>query len=200
MMALPLRVCRKCGLEALTTEDLEFFEKTGEPPCGRSNLCKQCLNKHQNKKRRTDDQIYLKTKYTSMVGRCYNPSHTRFSYYGGRGITVCNEWLNNSNVFVDWALNNGWKRGLTIERINNEGSYSPDNCRWTTMKEQGKNRRNTVIFLENGTQFCSRCGIEKPLTEFHTDNTAPRYRKYACKKCINTQARRKYQDNTRKES
>ena len=75
-----------------------------------------------------------------MKQRCYNPKATHYERYGGRGITVCDEWLNDFQPFYDWAVNNGYSDDLTIDRINNDGNYQPDNCRWTTMQEQSMNR------------------------------------------------------------
>lgn len=66
-----------------------------------------------------------------MMQRCKNKNDI---HYGGRGITVCQEWLNFEN-FYNWSINNGYKIGLTIDRINNDGNYEPKNCRWTTRKE-----------------------------------------------------------------
>lgn len=82
--------------------------------------------------------------YNGIINRCYNPKHTYYKDYHDRGIDVCKEWRNNKATFFEWAINNGYRDGLTIDRIDNNKGYSPDNCRWTTNLEQVRNRRNTV--------------------------------------------------------
>ena len=78
--------------------------------------------------------------YYNMLQRCYNQKHPQYKDYGGRGITVCPEWKASVEVFYNWAIANGYIKGLTIDRINNNIGYSPDNCRWTTMLEQERNK------------------------------------------------------------
>jgi hypothetical protein len=87
----------------------------------------------------------LYTHWQSMKNRC-SPSYHDPSVYYERGITVCNEWKNSFENFMDWALSNGYQEGLTLDRIDNDGNYEPDNCRWATMKEQSNNRRTTVRY------------------------------------------------------
>lgn len=90
--------------------------------------------------------------YDGMLKRCYDPRFEYYSYYGGRGITICEEWLGDNGLdnFRRWAMQNGYRRGLTIERKNNDEGYSPDNCAWVDRFEQGKNKRNNILVTING--------------------------------------------------
>lgn len=87
--------------------------------------------------------------WCGMLHRCENPNREKFEDYGGRGITVCEEW-HDFSVFVDWAKSHGYEDDLTIDRINVNGNYTPDNCRWATSKQQSNNKRTSVIVECNG--------------------------------------------------
>ena len=81
----------------------------------------------------------------SMVSRCYKEKSNAFQLYGGRGIKVCKSWKDDVNAFKEWAINNGYKEGLTIDRIDNNGNYEPSNCRWISLKENSRNRRKSKL-------------------------------------------------------
>lgn len=82
--------------------------------------------------------------WNMMKQRCSNSNQHDYHYYGGRGIRVCNEWLNDYAAFRTWALANGYEDGLTIDRVNTYGDYTPENCRWITIQDQQKNRRPPI--------------------------------------------------------
>lgn len=88
--------------------------------------------------------------WTGMISRCYNKNNNRYDNYGGRGIIVCNEWKNSFEVFRDWATKNGYSDNLTIDRINVNGDYCPENCRWISPLEQSKNKSNSINIEING--------------------------------------------------
>lgn len=79
-----------------------------------------------------------------MKSRCYNPNANNYKYYGGRGISVSEDWKDNFLAFYKWSMENGYKEGLTLDREDNGLDYSPENCRWVTMKVQCNNRRNSL--------------------------------------------------------
>lgn len=86
----------------------------------------------------------------SMIKRCYDESSGSYRIYGGRGIKVCDEWLNDKESFYHWALTNGFEKGLQIDRIDVNGNYEPSNCRWVTSKVNNNNRRDNRIFEIDG--------------------------------------------------
>ena len=94
--------------------------------------------------------------WANMRKRCFNQNDQAWERYGGRGITVCDEWKNNFVNFMEWAYKNGYSESLTIDRIDVNGNYEPSNCRWITRGEQQANRTNTVWVVYNGEEKCLR--------------------------------------------
>lgn len=104
--------------------------------------------------------------YHGMKKRCYKTTCDRYSDYGGRNITVCDEWLEGGvDAFIDWALANGYRDDLTIDRIDNEKGYSPENCRWATYSEQARNTRRT--------RYVTYQGITKSLADWCDELNLP---------------------------
>lgn len=103
--------------------------------------------------------------YKAMMERCYREKTWNYSDYGGRGISVCTEWHNIEN-FEKWVMESGYSEGMTLDRIDPNGNYCPENCRWATKKEQANNRRNTVYLEYNGekhtiTEWAELYGINR---------------------------------------
>lgn len=135
--------CRcDCGNEIITYYNNLYIGKTLS--CG-------CLNNEQRHKK---DNKSHKQKHglsktrlaiirNGMISRCYNKNSDNYKRYGGRGIKICDEWKNKETGminFYNWAMQNGYREDLTIDRIDNDKGYYPDNCRWTTLKEQANNK------------------------------------------------------------
>lgn len=103
----------------------------------------------------------LRLAYKNMLDRCYNAKHSSYADYGGRGITVCEEWRNNRSAFIEWAKRNGHALHLSIDRIDVNGGYAPENCRWATMQDQLRNRRCNRIIVHDGEALTLTAWAEK---------------------------------------
>lgn len=130
----------ECGNESIV--------KTSHLKDGKIQSCgcleKENLNKISGQVTHGQTKTKLYYVWNSMRMRCRNPKTDNYHNYGGRGITICDEWNQSFEPFYEWAISNGYKQGLTIDRINNDGNYEPSNCRWSTWKQQANNRRNSI--------------------------------------------------------
>ena len=88
--------------------------------------------------------------WKNMKTRCNNSNYDKYQYYGGKGVSVCEEWLGSYDTFKEWAIGNGYTDSLTLERIDVNGNYCPDNCKWVTRKEQANNRTTNHFLTYNG--------------------------------------------------
>jgi ABC-type transport system substrate-binding protein len=97
-----------------------------------------------------DTGTKLNDVWKAMISRCYHSSNTSYDIYGGRGIEVCSEWRADYCEFRRWAMSHGYAEGLQIDRIDNDGDYSPENCRFVTRKQQCRNRSSNLLLTMNG--------------------------------------------------
>lgn len=138
-----LCIC-ECG--NLKESEISNLLKCNITSCG-------CLRKELNTKHgKSNSRLF--TIWNSMKERCYNVNQKSYKHYGQRGIKVCDEWLNDFQAFYDWAMSHGYNRGLTIDRIDVNKNYSPDNCRWATTKQQNRNTTRNRLITINGDTRC----------------------------------------------
>lgn len=121
----------ECDCGNITVIKPTFWENGAVKSCG----CYQ-----ENRSIDADEVTRIKGIYRGMKRRCYDDRDKIYSRYGGRGISICDEWLRDINAFINWSLENGYDNRLTIDRIDNDGNYEPDNCRWATYKLQNLNK------------------------------------------------------------
>lgn len=133
---------------------------------GRSTSC-GCYKADINRKKfgtHLESHGKLYGVWCGMKSRCYNPNSTYFKRYGGRGIEMHDDWKDNYQSFRSWALENGYKEGLSIDRINNDEGYYPSNCQWVDSVAQANNRSTNRLFTMNGethnlTEWAKLSGI-----------------------------------------
>ncbi len=133
-----------CGNKIVVFRKNLIAGNTASCGCKRIASNRERLCKHGGK----GSQLY--NVWCSMKYRCYNTNDKNYNNYGGRGITVCTEWLHDYSSFKDWANKSGYSLGLTIDRIDVNGNYSPENCRWVDYTTQCNNRRNSIYVSYNG--------------------------------------------------
>lgn len=139
------------------------YGKTKSCGCLEQENKARILGNHIKHNYRNDPVLkYIYNVWKSMRSRCFRKTDSRYSRYGGRGITICQEW-NDPVVFVNWALANGYCRGLQIDRIDNDGNYCPDNCRFIPIKENNRNSSNTHLNRSEVDSICKEyaCGNVK---------------------------------------
>lgn len=113
--------------------------------------------------------------WVKMKQRCHNPNDPDYvKWYGSRGITVCEEWKNDFKAFYDWSMSHGYSDDLTIDRIDNDGNYEPNNCRWVDYKFQANNRRNNVKYEGSTIEDLVKNHDVKPATlRFRINHSIP---------------------------
>ena len=137
-------LCRcNCGKEFVTRARSLRSGETTSCGCLRKEHAISAMRKANTRHGASPHRGYTKLYNTwlRMKGRCNTPTATSYQYYGGRGIKVCPEWELDFSAFRDWALSHGYKEGLSIDRIDVNGDYCPENCQWITMAEQQRNKR-----------------------------------------------------------
>lgn len=159
-------ICRcECGtIRSVRVDNLKKYQSCG---CHKKQLLKNRVKHGQYNTR-------LYKVWIGMKQRCDNKNNIRYTNYGGRGIKVCESWYDYSN-FYNWAIANGYVKGLTIDRINNNGDYKPDNCRFISNEVQQLNKSNNrLVTINNITmtikEWCVKYGINRNTFVYRLNN------------------------------
>lgn len=141
-----------------------FYRNKYEIMKHENGACKSCKRIRPEFDKHTKEPLYRV--YYAMKQRCYDVNSNEYHNYGARGINICKEWLDDYNLFKEWCLNNGYRKGLQIDRIDNNKNYCPSNCRFVTPMENSNNKRTCVYIKHNGevhtiNQWSRILGINK---------------------------------------
>lgn len=153
------------GIYTILYECKDSYSDGHKKYCVKCNICgkesfkkladikkaKQCIHMRNSWTNKRIGRIFI-----GMMRRCYNSNENSYEWYGGKGIKVCDEWLQNPQSFEEWAINNGYENNLTIDRIDENKNYSPDNCRWITNKDNAKYKSTTRIIEVDGVKYTGR--------------------------------------------
>lgn len=162
---MALAKCLICGnIKECREDNLKRYKSCG---------CLKFKNLNKITHGMSKDPLYKR--WHTIRQRCFNPNTPTYEHYGGRGIKMCDEWNDNFESFYEWSINSGYKKELTLDRIDNNGNYEPGNCRWTTMKEQTNNRRVNVIVEYAGEKMTLREASRK--SGFNHKALETRYRR-----------------------
>lgn len=138
-----IKQCTKCK-KILSEKD---FHKDWTKKDAMRPICKECASKivKENKEKLQKKHNGLIDVYYDIKKRCYDKTSVSYKRYGARGITMCTQWENDRQAFFDWCITNGYKKGLQIDRIDNDKGYCPENCRFVTRAENQHNTSQTVL-------------------------------------------------------
>lgn len=166
-----LFLCPYCGEEV--EKQLGYEKICKSCGCMRNKLVGEASTKHGDCKNGTISRLYEIWRCAKQ--RCYNKNDNSYKNYGSRGIKVCSEWKNDFVKFKDWALKNGYKDNLTIDRINNDGNYEPGNCKFSIMKEQQRNKRSNRLITYGEethclTEWAEILGMSEPALYYRLKN------------------------------
>lgn len=147
-------VCRcDCGTNTLVTASHLTHGHTKSCGCLQRRTAQKTMVSMMKTKGADGHSVRRLSKtWRNMISRCNNPNDKSYPNYGGRGIKISPEWESDYWAFERWAVSSGWEPGLTLDRIDNDKGYCPDNCRWATQKQQNNNKRNVIILEFQGKQ------------------------------------------------
>lgn len=144
----------RCECGKLTEKNPYHFSSKSD----KGKRCRDCSKKLRSAAQTKHGLVKhpLYRKWQDMLNRCRRPEYKKYYRYGGRGISVFDEWVKDFKAFYDWSISNGYQEGLTIDRIDVNGDYEPSNCRYITIREQGYNKENTFYIIVDGNTVCAK--------------------------------------------
>lgn len=147
-----------CGNEKDVLTHNLISGKSKSCGCARINTLKRVMTKHGGRRTR----IY--GIFKGMCSRCYNDNNPAYHYYGGKGVKICDEWKNDFAKFREWSFENGYDETSSIDRINPNGGYCPENCRWVSPQKQQNNKLNSAFLIIDGEKLTVAEWAEKNQT------------------------------------